>query len=70
LENKAIMPGPLFYQQQLYPQSINPAGAVTGIYEDSGFMFHGFLWTAKGVFTAFDPTGSVYTQPYGINPSV
>jgi hypothetical protein len=62
-------PGPLFYQQQIYPQAINPAGAITGYYEDASFLFHGFLRTPDGTFTTFDPTpSSVYTVANGINP--
>jgi len=25
------------------PQSINPAGAITGYYSDANFVYHGFL---------------------------
>jgi hypothetical protein len=57
------------------PAAINPAGAITGIYQDINFSldcycnpFHGFVRDPKGAFTSFDPPGSSYTQPTGINP--
>jgi hypothetical protein len=52
------------------PQAINDAGAITGIYQDitNFYLFHGFLRDPHGAFTSFDPPGSSYTQPTGINP--
>jgi uncharacterized membrane protein len=62
-------PGPLYYQQQIYPTAINPAGAITGWYYDSSSIAHGFLWV-NGTFTPFDPVlGSTYTQAMAINPA-
>ncbi len=49
--------------------SINPAGAITGQYSDSGSQSHGFLRTRDGTFETFDPPGSTFTLPVGINPA-
>jgi hypothetical protein len=54
---------------------INPAGAVTGYYQDAGGLYHGFLRAPDGTITTFqDPNAG--TTPYdegtwalGINPA-
>src|SRR6266478_4820572 len=64
------------------PSAINPAGAITGYYEDTSFVFHGFLRAPNGgeerppkvTFTTFDfPASadgpSLGTQAYAINPA-
>jgi len=51
------------------PVGINPAGEITGSYIDASFASHGFLRSAKGSFTSFDPPGSISTQPSSINQS-
>ena len=50
------------------PASINPAGEITGSYEDSGGM-HGFVRDSRGTITSFDPPGSFGTSPTSINPA-
>ena len=51
------------------PVSLNDFGAVTGIYIDSNFVYHGYLRTPDGKITTVDPPGSTGTLPYGINDS-
>ena len=40
------------------PESINDSGEVTGTYDDSGGVFHGFLRSASGTYTSFDAPNS------------
>lgn len=52
---------------------LNPAGAITGWYVDSGMALHGYLRTAKGTVTTFDVpgggTGPIQgTVPLSLNP--
>jgi predicted membrane protein len=52
---------------------LNPAGAISGWYLDSGNAVHGFLRTAKGKVTTFDVpgggTGAIQgTVPLSLNP--
>src|SRR5436189_4396726 len=51
------------------PASINPAGEITGSYEDSGGM-HGFVRDSRGTITSFDASSSrsVTTSAVTINP--
>jgi len=49
--------------------AINPAGAITGFYDDANGTIHGFLRDRAGTFTTFDPPGSVDTDPDAINPA-
>src|SRR5271170_1749016 len=49
------------------PNAINDAGAITGSYVDVNFVGHGFLRSPEGVFTSFDPPGSVATNPIALN---
>jgi hypothetical protein len=46
---------------------INTAGTVTGYYNDSKGMTHGFVRTSDGTITTFDPKGSVATEALSIN---
>lgn len=46
----------------------NPQGTSVGSYTDSAGVVHGFTFTAKGVYTSFDPPGSTSTTPNFINP--
>ena len=53
---------------------INPAGAVTGLYQDAEGLYHGFMRAPDGTITTFeDPyagTGNYQgTWPYSINPA-
>jgi hypothetical protein len=51
------------------PGAMTPAGAITGIYFDEGFVSHGFLRTPDGSLTTFDIPGAVYgTNAEAINP--
>jgi len=49
------------------PTGINPAGAISGVYDYADVVNHGFLRTGDGTFTTFDPPGSVDTYPTGMN---
>ncbi len=60
--------------QGTFPESITPAGAITGYYEDSSNLFHGFLRAKNGTFTVFDVPGAGTgpfqgTFPLNINPA-
>ncbi len=63
------------YAQVDYPGAIatglnggpNLQGTSVGSYTDTSGAIHGFTLTAKGVFTAFDPPGSIDTVPNFIN---
>lgn len=46
----------------------NPPGTSVGTYTDTSGVTHGFTLTKKGVFTSFDPPGSVLTIPDFIDP--
>ena len=53
---------------------INPAGAITGYYLDSGDVFHGYVRARDGTFTAFDAPGAGTgpfegTLAFSINPA-
>jgi len=54
-----------------YPSGVNPAGAITGIYNDANFIGHGFLRGGNGAMTTFDvPAGiSGLITPLKINPA-
>lgn len=51
------------------PVSLNDWGAITGVYIDANFVYHGYLRSPAGKFASVDPTGSAGTIPYGINDS-
>ena len=46
---------------------INSAGTVAGYYLDSSGVYHGFVRTATGTFTSFDPPGAATTEALSIN---
>lgn len=46
---------------------INNSGTVVGFYYDSSNLAHGFIRTADGTFTSFDPAGAAYTFIRAIN---
>jgi hypothetical protein len=46
---------------------INNEGAITGYYEDSSGVAHGFVRSAKGSSASFDVPGSTGTFPGSIN---
>ena len=48
--------------------SINPAGAITGSYDDAKNVSHAFLREPDGKFTKFDVRGAVAVFPSSINP--
>jgi hypothetical protein len=45
---------------------INNAGEIVGFYDDAGGIQHGYV-DVSGVFTSFDPAGSLGTTINGIN---
>jgi hypothetical protein len=51
------------------PSAINRSGQVTGYYNDSSGVAHGFLRQADGTILSFDPPGSTGTISDGINDS-
>src|SRR5438270_1478022 len=59
-------PGSVF----TYPVSINKSGVITGYYDDSNGVTHGFLRSSKGKIITFDAPGAVgQTRPAAINDS-
>jgi hypothetical protein len=65
------MLGNIFQPRRSY-SAINPAGATTGSYYDTGGTPHGFLRSGNGNFISFDPPGTLFYQqqiyPRAINP--
>jgi hypothetical protein len=56
--------------QNIFPNGINPAGAITGSYFDASGVSHGFLQARDGTITTFDVPGAVNgTRPVAINPA-
>lgn len=51
------------------PMSTNDSGEITGSYQDSNYVQHGYVRTPEGAFVTIDPAGSVYTQPESVNDS-
>jgi hypothetical protein len=49
------------------PTSLNDWGAITGIYIDANFVFHGYLRSPNGNVATVDPVGSVFTWSSGLN---
>ena len=45
---------------------IDNTGLVTGYYEDSSLVFHGFVWR-NGTFQTVDYPGAAYTYLFGVN---
>src|SRR5271165_1206929 len=54
--------------QGTIPYCINTVGEVVGWYVDSNYVAHGFLRSAHGSVTTFDPTNSMGTTVNGNNP--
>jgi hypothetical protein len=52
-----------------FPNAINDAGAITGLYVDVSGGAHGFLRTPEGAFTTFDVPKGIFgsTTPIGLN---
>lgn len=50
-----------------FGDGISSSGALIGGYADASGNFHGFVRSANGSITSFDPNGSVFTDPAGIN---
>jgi hypothetical protein len=44
--------------QGTYPQGINVAGSITGVYFDANTAYHGFVRAANGTITTFDVSGA------------
>jgi hypothetical protein len=49
------------------PVGITDFGVIAGNYVDGNYGSHGFVRTADGKLTTFDPPGSVYTSVWSIN---
>jgi hypothetical protein len=49
------------------PVRLNDWGAITGIYIDANFVYHGYLRSPEGRIVTVDPVGSTFTFPTGIN---
>jgi uncharacterized membrane protein len=49
------------------PVSLNNWGAITGVYIDANFVYHGYLRSPEGKIVTVDPVGSTRTFPDGIN---
>jgi hypothetical protein len=49
------------------PVSLNDSGAITGVYIDGNFVYHGYLRSSDGTIVTVDPVGSTFTFPDGIN---
>lgn len=52
------------------PADINPAGAITGTYQDANSAYHGFLRAADGTITTFDAPGALIAPYVGTSASV
>jgi hypothetical protein len=52
-----------------FPSAVNIEGAVTGYYEDSTFVYHGFIRTPKGDYVTFEAPGAD-TTPNSYNGTV
>jgi hypothetical protein len=53
--------------QGTIPVGIVDDGSVVGYYPDSSNVVHGFVRSPSGDITQFDPPGSVFTIPIGMN---
>jgi hypothetical protein len=49
------------------PVSLNDWGAISGIYIDTNYVYHGYLRSPEGKIVTVDPVGSILTFPDGIN---
>ena len=48
---------------------LNDWGAITGVYIDANFVYHGYLRSPEGKIVTVDPVGTTFTFPDGINDS-
>ena len=53
-----------------YSRSINPTGAITGLYYDASDVVHGFVRDSNGNITTFDVPRSVETGGFSISQGV
>ena len=51
------------------PISLNDWGAITGVYVDANYVYHGYLRRPDGRIETVDPVGSIFTFSVGINDS-
>jgi hypothetical protein len=49
------------------PVRLNDWGAITGVYIDANYVYHGYLRSPAGSIVTVDPAGSTFTFPVGIN---
>jgi uncharacterized membrane protein len=49
------------------PTSLNDLGAITGVYIDANFVYHGYLRSPAGNIVTVDPVGTIFTFCVGIN---
>jgi hypothetical protein len=49
------------------PVGITDFGVIAGNYVDGNYVGHGFVRSAAGIITTFDPLGSTYTSVWSIN---
>jgi hypothetical protein len=56
--------------QGTYGLGIVDDGSIMGFYIDSNNVYHGYLRSADGKFTKYDPPGSVNTFPGGMNSAL
>jgi uncharacterized membrane protein len=52
-----------------FPRAINPAGTITGFYQDDALRAHGFVRTRDGTITTFDVGPDGQTLAFDINPA-
>ena len=55
------------FVSEITPMGINAAGAVIGFYVDANSAQHGFVRSATGKITEFDPPGSTFTETNAID---
>lgn len=55
---------------ETFPAAIDATNDVAGTWYDSQQVPHGFLRTADGTITTFDPTGSTQTHVYAMNDAL
>ena len=46
---------------------LNDRGAITGVYIDTNFVYHGYLRSPEGKIVTVDPVGTTFTFPDAIN---
>ena len=65
--NLTVLDVPVPGARWTIPFGMNSIGDVVGVFFDSQFVQHGFLWPAYGPFTVIDPPGAIRTNAHGIN---